>query len=126
MTSAPITYIEIPCRSLSANKNFFKQAFGWLFRDLNADYCYITNAGIPCAFYRSNKIAQTGILLVLQVHQLETAQANVIASGGQITKPIFNFPGGQRFHFVDVNGNEFGVWAVRQNTDGGSDGGQMR
>jgi uncharacterized protein len=126
MTSAPITYIEIPSRNLTMSKAFYKQAFGWLYKDLNSDYCYITNAGIPCAFYRSNKIAQTGVVLVLQVGQLETAQANLIAAGGQIVKPIFNFPGGHRFHFIDVSGNEMAVWAVRQFTDANSDGGQMR
>lgn len=126
MTSSPITYIEIPSRNLNASKTFFKQAFGWIFKDLNNEYCTITNAGIPCAFYRSNKIAQAGVLLVLQVPQLETAQANVIAAGGQIIKSIFNFPGGQRFHFVDPSGNEFGVWAVRQSTERDHDVGQMR
>ncbi len=126
MTTSPITYIEIPSRNLTASKTFFKQTFGWLYKDLNSDYCYITNVGIPCAFYRTNKITQAGVLLVLQVSQLETAQANVIAAGGQIIKPIFNFPGGHRFHFVDPSGNEFGVWAARQNTEGNNDGGQMR
>lgn len=126
MYSAHITYIEIPTRSLTSSKAFFNQAFGWMYRDLNNDYCYITNAGVPCAFYRSNKIAQGGILLVLQVQQLETAQANVIAAGGQIIKPTFSFPGGHRFHFSDKCGNEFAVWATRQFTDNNNDSGQMR
>ncbi|MER9837863.1 hypothetical protein NKJ28_23195 [Mesorhizobium sp. M0145] len=27
-----------------------------------------------------------------------------------IVKPIFSFPGGRRFHFVDPAGNEMAVW----------------
>lgn len=126
MYSSPITYIEIPSRNLAASKTFFQQVFGWMYKDLNSEYCYITNAGTPCAFYRSTKITQSGVLLVLQVPHLETAQANVIAAGGQIIKPIFNLPGGQRFHFVDVSGNELGVWAARQLTDRDNEAGQMR
>lgn len=125
MYSAPITYIEIPSRNLAASKTFFQQVFGWMYKDLNSEYCYITNAGIPCALYRSTKTTQGGVLLVLQVPQLETAQANVIAAGGQIIKPIFNFPGGQRFHFVDISGNEFGVWATRNRRDKPSETIQM-
>lgn len=125
MPSAPITYIEIPTRSLTNSKAFFKQAFGWLYRDLNQDYSYITNAGVPCAFYRSHKTAQGAILLVLQVTNLDTAQANVIAAGGQIIKPPFTFPGGHRFHFTDNNGNEFAAWAQRSMVDLNRDNVQM-
>ena len=28
-----------------------------------------------------------------------------------ILKPIFEFPGGCRFHFAEPSGNEFAVWA---------------
>ncbi|TGQ32730.1 glyoxalase [Mesorhizobium sp. M00.F.Ca.ET.216.01.1.1] len=31
-------------------------------------------------------------------------------AGGTIVKPIFPFPGGRRFHFVDPAGNELAVW----------------
>jgi predicted enzyme related to lactoylglutathione lyase len=30
----------------------------------------------------------------------------VSKAGGTITKPIFSFPGGSRFHFRDPSGNE--------------------
>jgi predicted enzyme related to lactoylglutathione lyase len=28
-----------------------------------------------------------------------------------MAKPIFAFPGGRRFHFLDPNGNELAVWS---------------
>jgi predicted enzyme related to lactoylglutathione lyase len=37
--------------------------------------------------------------------------AKVAAAGGTITKPIFSFPGGRRFHFADPAGNEMAVWS---------------
>jgi predicted enzyme related to lactoylglutathione lyase len=45
-------------------------------------------------------------LPVIQVEDLEAALAAVTASGGRIVKPIFAFPGGRRFHFLDPAGNE--------------------
>ncbi len=32
-------------------------------------------------------------------------------AGGTITKEIFSFPGGRRFHFCDASGNELAVWS---------------
>jgi predicted enzyme related to lactoylglutathione lyase len=34
---------------------------------------------------------------------------SVKAAGGTITVPIFAFPGGRRFHFIDPSGNELAV-----------------
>jgi predicted enzyme related to lactoylglutathione lyase len=34
----------------------------------------------------------------------------VESAGGTIARPIFSFPGGRRFHFVDPAGNELAVW----------------
>jgi predicted enzyme related to lactoylglutathione lyase len=35
----------------------------------------------------------------------------VLDAGGKISKAIFSFPGGSRFHFTDPNGNELAVWS---------------
>ena len=35
----------------------------------------------------------------------------VTGAGGEITLPIFDFPGGRRFHFRDPAGNELAVWS---------------
>jgi hypothetical protein len=45
-------------------------------------------------------------LAVIAVDNLEQAVADVEKAGGTITKPIFAFPGGRRFHFTDPSGNE--------------------
>lgn len=38
-------------------------------------------------------------------------ETKVRAAGGDITRPIFAFPGGRRFHFRDPSGNELAVWS---------------
>jgi predicted enzyme related to lactoylglutathione lyase len=41
---------------------------------------------------------------------LEAALAAVEQAGGTITRPIFAFPGGRRFHFREPSGNEMAVY----------------
>ena len=51
-----------------------------------------------------------GPLVVLHSRDLEATEAAVRAAGGEIVKPIFDFPGGRRFHFTDPDGYELAVW----------------
>ena len=44
---------------------------------------------------------------------LEAAFDAVIEAGGTIAKPIFSFPGGRRFHFIDPGGSELAAWSDR-------------
>ena len=37
---------------------------------------------------------------------LTSMQAMIIAAGGKITKPTFEFHGGRSFHFTDPSGHE--------------------
>ena len=34
-------------------------------------------------------------------------------TGGRIARPIFEFPGGRRLHFVDPDGYELAIWSKR-------------
>ena len=52
-------------------------------------------------------------LPVVYVQDLEAAQAKVVDAGGIVTRAIFAFPGGRRFHFADPAGNELAVWSDR-------------
>ena len=49
-------------------------------------------------------------LPVLYSERLEETLQAVTNAGGTVVKPIFSFPGGRRFHFVDPAGNELAVW----------------
>ena len=50
--------------------------------------------------------------MVLYSTALEDSLAKVEVAGGRITKPIFAFPGGQRFQFTDPDGYELAVWSA--------------
>ncbi len=109
-----INYIELPASALESSKAFFTTVFGWQFVDYGPDYCSFLNAGIDGGFYRSELKAQTdtgSALVVLYSSTLESTLAAVESAGGVIVKPIFSFPGGRRFQFLDPSGNEFAVWS---------------
>jgi len=109
-----INYIEIPASSIDASKQFFTKVFEWQFIDYRPDYASFLNAGIDGGFWRNDMTAQTvsgSVLVVLYTSDLEATLAKVKAAGGVIIKPIFSFPGGRRFQFLDPSQNEFAVWS---------------
>ena len=109
-----INYIELPARDIEAARLFFSAVFGWTFVDYGADYSAFSNAGIDGGFYKSDLRASTesgSALVVFYSNDLADTQAKIERAGGSIVKPVFSFPGGQRFHFADPNGNEYAVWS---------------
>jgi len=67
-------------------------------------------------FFSSEKNASVDSgapLIVLYHRELEKMHAKVVNLGGEITKEIFQFPGGRRFHFREPGGGEFAVWSDR-------------
>lgn len=113
-----INYVEYPTRDLPATKAFFQAAFGWSFVDYGPDYAAFADQGLDGGFFRADIAARTengSALIVLYSARLEETLAKVEAAGGQIIKPIFTFPGGKRFQFVEPGGNEFAVWSEPDN-----------
>lgn len=109
-----INYVEFPSADLEACKTFFQQAFGWEFTDYGPDYTAFSNQGLDGGFYRAELKASSGqgsALIVFYSEDLEQTQQKIEKAGGSIVKPVFEFPGGKRFHFTDPNGNEFAVWS---------------
>jgi len=109
-----IDYVEFPSRNLEITKKFFKEAFGWEFTDCGPDYTAFSNAGLRGGFFTSDQCvsAKAGsALVVLYSECIRVTETKVINAGGEILQPLFSFPGGCRFHFVDPNGNEYAVWS---------------
>ena len=109
-----INYLEFPATDIEASKAFFSQAFNWKFTDYGPDYSAFDNQGLEGGFFRSDQSALTSngsALVVFYSDSLAATQLRVEEAGGQILKPVFEFPGGARFHFTDPSGNEFAVWS---------------
>lgn len=111
MENNHINYVELKARNLGEIKDFYTRAFDWKFVDYGPDYVAFSESGLEGGFETSDEEIVNGTLIVLYHQDLESAKANIIAANGTITKDIFSFPGGHRFHFHDPSGNELAVWS---------------
>ena len=112
-----LNYVEFSACNLDGTKSFFAAVFGWEFTDYGPEYTAFSNQGLNGGFYKaelSSKTATGGALLVFYSSDIETTLAKVTSNGGTIVKPIFEFPGGCRFHFAEPSGNEFAVWSEQR------------
>ena len=103
---ARLNYVELPAREVPKLKAFYAKAFGWTFTDYGPEYAATTTGDVDVGLNGTASDATTHLLPVIQVENLEETLAQVTANGGAITRPIFSFPGGRRFHFRDPNGHE--------------------
>jgi predicted enzyme related to lactoylglutathione lyase len=108
-----INYIELPMLNNAETKQFYTQVFGWEFTDWGPDYISFSGANIDGGFngVGDAQVSSSGVLVVLYAKDLDQKLEDVTKAGGEIVKPIFEFPGGKRFHFLDPNGNQLAVWS---------------
>lgn len=112
--SSKLNYVEFASLDIRRSKAFFESAFGWCFTDYGSEYSAFSNAGMDGGIFSAQRVmkAESGApLLVLYSINISEAQECVEKAGGAITKPLFDFPGGCRFHFVEPGGNELAVWS---------------
>lgn len=106
-----IDYIELPATDLATTKGFYEQALGWTFTDYGPQYAAFDNGGMDGGFNADASDRTAGPLVVLFATDLEAMLARITGAGGVVTRPIFSFPGGRRFHFSDPSGNELAVFS---------------
>ncbi len=104
-------YIEFNVADPVRAKAFYGAVFGWSFTDYGPDYASFATAGANGGFARGRPLGAGGPLMVFPVADLDAAQDRVKAAGGTVTKPIFSFPGGRRFHFRDLDGYDVAAWS---------------
>ncbi|WP_263350078.1 VOC family protein [Acidicapsa acidisoli] len=107
-----INYVEFVSSDIERSKQFYATVFGWSFEDWGPDYISFSasGSGIDCGFRKGD--AQTGTpLVVIYATDLAVTEQAIVAAGGSITVPTFEFPGGRRFHFNDGAGNDLAVWS---------------
>ncbi|MEJ7559653.1 MAG: VOC family protein [Pedobacter sp.] len=111
MSNNHINYIEFKANDLAEIKRFYSMAFNWSFTDYGPDYIAFSDSGLEGGFEKSTDEIVNGVLIVLYHVDLQVIKSHIIQAGGKITKDIFSFPGGHRFHFLDPSGNQLAVWS---------------
>jgi len=106
-----VDYVEFATTDIEQTKRFYSEVFGWEFTDYGPEYTSFTDGRLGGGFTVAPEVVAGGPLIVLYATNLEEIATQVLESGGQIVKEIFEFPGGRRFHFADPSGNELAVWS---------------
>ncbi|MFZ5746272.1 MAG: VOC family protein [Pseudomonadota bacterium] len=107
---ARLNYLELPVGDVPALKRFYSESFGWEFMDFGPGYAATTTGDTDIGLNGDADDSTTQLLPVVEVEDLKDTLARVVAAGGVVTRPVFAFPGGRRFHFRDPQGHELAAW----------------
>lgn len=110
-----LDYTEFSVIDLDRATAFYRAAFGWAFNAYGPDYAGIRQDPAQAqpevgGFTRAQEVTPGGPLSILYSDDLAVTESAVLAAGGSIVEPVYAFPGGQRFHFRDTEGNVLAVW----------------
>ena len=108
-----IDFVEFPADTvahLEEAKTFYAAVFGWSYKDWGDDYSDTRDSGLGSGINADPEHKPKHPLVVIYAANISSARDKVIAAKGRITRDIFAFPGGRRFHFEDPAGNELAVW----------------
>lgn len=110
MTARP-NFIELPARDIEKSKAFYRTVFAWTLTEFGPTYACTMTGDVDVGLQGDRAEASAAPLPVICVEDLEAALAACTKAGGRIVKPIFSFPGGRRFQFLDPSDNEIAVMA---------------
>ena len=106
MAEPRLDYVELPVSNIEDSARFYEAAFGWTLTRFAPTYAATTTGDTDLGLQGDPSAACEAPLPVIQVEDLDATASAVEAAGGDIIRPIFDFPGGRRFHFRDPSGNE--------------------
>jgi predicted enzyme related to lactoylglutathione lyase len=111
ITQLKIAYLELPANDMPATQSFYGTLFGWTFQNWGPTYATVHGSGLESGIHAdpTDHTRSRAPLAIIESHDLEATEQAVRTAGGKITLPIFNYPGGRRFHFTDPSGNELAV-----------------
>ena len=109
---ARLSYLELPAAHRETATRFYAAAFGWTFTDFGPTYGSTMSGDTDVGIQADPEERTAAALPVIAVDDLTATFAAIEAAGGTVTRPIFAFPGGRRFHFRDPDGHELAAMQV--------------
>ncbi|MBK5007768.1 VOC family protein [Pseudomonas sp. S32] len=111
-TDRQIDNIEFNVQNIQHSKDFYGAVFSWTFVDYGPTYTEFSDGRLTGGFTTGEPVRPGGPLVILYSDDLAGAEIRVKAAGGIISREVFTFPGGKRFHFIDPDGYELAVWTA--------------
>ena len=108
-----LDYLELPApgSAFAETKAFYESAFGWKYQLWAEEYADTASSGVSTGINGDASHHTRAPLPVIYTADLENARRRCLEAGARLTRDIFSFPGGRRFHFTDPAGNELAVWS---------------
>lgn len=103
---ARLNYVELPISDIASARAFYESVFGWSLSSFGPTYAATTTGDTDIGLQADSAEATRAPLPVIEVDDLEATLTAIEGAGATIVRPIFAFPGGRRFHFLDPSGNE--------------------
>lgn len=106
-------YIEFATDSpedLAQTRDFLAAVFGWTYKQWGDGYADTEDSGVVSGISAESGASPVPLPVVYSA-DLEALRDRIRSAGGEITRDIFSFPGGRRFHFREPSGNEMAAWA---------------
>lgn len=110
MAKYEIDYFEIPAADASKSNAFFSKAFGFGSLAYGPDYIEVRDAGVLGGINADPGDRSTAPMIGIRTDDIVAAEKAIVAAGGTITKPAYNFPGGKRMFFREPGGVELLVY----------------
>jgi hypothetical protein len=115
MATGEITHIELPSDDVERAQSFYSELFGWPMRSVPEMPDYVMFQSGPGEF--GGAIGKRGVSapdrprFYVEVESLDTTVAKVLELGGRLAVEITDVPGQGRYAaFIDIEGNEIGLW----------------
>lgn len=106
-----IDNIEFAVSDIARSREFYGKVFGWTFTDYGPTYCEFSDGRLTGGLAKGSPMNPGGPVVILYAENLSETQRRLEDAGARIVKPVFEFPGGRRFHFQDLDGYELAVWS---------------
>ena len=110
MAKYAIDYFEIPVPSAAKTSAFFARAFGFGALAYGDDYIEVRDAGVLGGLNGDAGDKSAAPLIGIRTDDIAAAEKAIIAAGGTITKPAYEYPGGKRLFFREPSGAELLVY----------------
>ena len=110
-----IDYVEMPSCNLADTKRFFSDSSA-AFEDYGPDYAAFDDGRMAGGFFSAKETWSSATvcpLVVFYAENLKEMRGEVLRLGGTVTREIFAFPGGRRFHFQAPGTGELAFWSEK-------------
>jgi predicted enzyme related to lactoylglutathione lyase len=110
MAKYEIDYFEVPAPDAGKTSAFFTEAFGFAALAYGPSYIEVREAGVLGGINADPGDRPAAPVIGIRTDDIAAAEEAIIAAGGSITKPVYDYPGGKRMFFREPGGAELLVY----------------